>query len=89
MIPCTCPQTGNTPERRVEYLTNKDNKLRGKVIEKYGSIAKFAEAVNLNYAKAYRLVTGSQDRSEKDIRFLIETLGIKDAEEIVSLFSLS
>lgn len=66
-----------------------ENRLRGLVVAKYGSIAKFASACNISYARAYRIVTGAQSRDEDDLRLLIRMLDIRESTDIVSLFSLS
>ena len=69
-------------------MDHAENKLHGRVVAKFGSIANFAQACKINYSKAYRMITGCQTRTEKDIRFLIRELDIDEAEDVVTLFSL-
>lgn len=70
-------------------MAKQENALLGKVVAKFGSIRKFANACGISYPRAYRIVTGGQTKTENDLRLLIQTLDLHDAEEIVSLFSLS
>ena len=70
-------------------MDRKENPLLGRVVAKFGSIAKFANHWGVSYAKAYRIITGSQICNENDMRDIIKALDIHDADDIVTLFSLT
>lgn len=68
---------------------NGENRLYGLVVSKYGSIANFANRCDLSYSKAYRIIKGTQTRTEDDLRYLIKALDLHESTEIVALFSLA
>ena len=64
-------------------------KLRGLAVMKYGSVAKMAVALGWSYSKLNRIVNRIQEPTAGDIREMTTALGITDAAEIVSVFSLT
>ena len=68
---------------------NTQNKLRGLVVAQYGSIRKFAEALEWSYAKAYRIIAGLQEPNATDINQMADALHIQnDAASVVEVFLL-
>ncbi len=65
------------------------NEIRGAVMAKYRTVADFAEAVGWGKGKAYRVICGSQNPDNVDIRRMCEALGISEPADIVRIFSLS
>jgi len=64
------------------------NPLKGKVLDKFGSVRKFAAALGWNYGKTNRIVRGTQEATVADIRAMAPLL-VSSVEELVSVFSLS
>ena len=62
------------------------NALRGAVAEKYGSCAKFADALNWSKRKTCDIVSGRQVPDAKEIREMADTLGVKEPAEFMRLF---
>lgn len=56
------------------------NKLRGRIIEKYGTQENFAEAIGLSTNSMSRKMTGKSGFSQEDIELWSEKLEIKQAE---------
>ena len=67
---------------------SEQNKLRGLVVSRYGSISKFSRSIGWSGAKTYRLVTGVQEPNAAEIAVLAEALAITDPKELVELFIL-
>ena len=65
-----------------------ENKIRGKVLSVFKSIAEFAQAAGWSYAKALRIVSGKQNPDTEDVRQMCEVLNITDPEQVASVFSL-
>lgn len=61
------------------------NKLRGKIVEMYGSQKSFAEALNLSEQSVTAKLNGRSEFSQKDIIKWCEVLGI-NAEHITDYF---
>ena len=64
----------------------KTNVIKGKIIEKYGTITNFANEVKWSPTKISRIQHGKQQMSAKDIKTAAAGLSISDPSEIVSLF---
>lgn len=60
-------------------------KLKGKVVEKYGSQAKFAEHLNISEASWIKRLQGTRDFKLKDIEQVIALLGLTD-DEVWAIF---
>lgn len=66
---------------------NRDTRaFRGKVIEKYGTISSFANAMNWSQRKASYITTGRQDMTATEIEDCAEALGVENAHEFVRVF---
>ena len=61
------------------------NKLRGKIVEMYGSQKSFAEALKLSEQSVTAKLNGRSEFSQKDIIKWCDVLGI-DAEHITDYF---
>lgn len=62
--------------------------LRSAVFTKYRSINEFSKVIGWSYAKAYRIVNGTQLPDINDVREINKALGVTDAGEVIGLFSL-
>lgn len=62
------------------------SKLRGRIIEKYGTIKKFANAMNLSEMAIYKMLLGKNDWNRKKIIKACELLDISDFNDIKDLF---
>ena len=60
--------------------------IKGKIVEQYGSIGKFAEELNWSATKISRLLNGKQDPNVKDVKEIALALGIANPVDIVALF---
>lgn len=56
------------------------NKLRGRIIEKYGTQEKFAEAIGLSTNSISKKMTGKAGFSQEDIETWSKMLGITQNE---------
>lgn len=56
------------------------NKLRGRIIEIYGSQAKFASALGISYVTVSRKMNGNAGFSQKDMKKWGEMLQISETE---------
>lgn len=61
-------------------MNYKYNKLRGRIIEKYGTQEKFAEAIGLSTNSMSKKMTGKSGFSQEDIESWSEKLEIAQAE---------
>ena len=61
-------------------MNYKYNKLRGRIIEKYGTQEKFAEAIGLSTNSMSKKMTGKSGFSQEDIESCSEKLEIAQAE---------
>ena len=61
-------------------MNYKYNKLRGRIIEKYGTQKNFAEAIGLSTNSISKKMTGKSGFSQKDIESWSEKLEIAQAE---------
>ena len=61
-------------------MNYKYNKLRGRIIEKYGTQENFAEAIGLSTNSISKKMTGKTGFSQKDIESWSEKLEIAQAE---------
>ena len=62
------------------------NVLRGVVAEKYGSCAKFAEALNWSGRKTRAIVSGRQKPNTQEVKEMADALKIKEPREFVRVF---
>ena len=65
------------------------NKIRGAVFTRFTSISEFADAIGWSRQKASRIVNGIQRPTAEDMEAIAECLGIKDADEFMSVFFTS
>ncbi len=63
------------------------DKLRGKIIEKYGSQEKFAEVIGISSNSMSKKMNGKTGFSQKDIVKWSSLLGIGESEFAVYFFS--
>lgn len=61
-------------------MNYKYNKLRGRIIEKYGTQENFAEAIGLSTNSISKKMTGKSGFSQEDIESWSEKLEIAQAE---------
>ena len=64
---------------------NDYRKLRGRIVERYGTLNAFAEALGISYVQASKKVNGKAGFSQKDINEWSDLLGI-ELEEIGPFF---
>ena len=62
------------------------NVLRGVVAQKYGSCAKFAEALGWSGRKTRDIVSGRQVPDAKDIKEMADKLKITEPSEFMRIF---
>ena len=60
--------------------------VKGFILSKFGSVAKFAEYVGWSNRKARDIVSGRQKPTAKDMEVIADALGIKTAEPFCALF---
>lgn len=60
--------------------------LRGKIVEMYGSLRSFAEAIGWHEQKVWRIVSGTQEATAGEIRTMAEALHVEIPEDLQSLF---
>ena len=66
---------------------NRDTRaLRGKVVEQYGTIGGFAEAIGWSKRKASYIVTGRQDLTVKEAEACAKLLNIDNAADFMRIF---
>lgn len=61
-------------------------KLRGKIVEMYGSIAKFAECIGWSARKVSYIVNGKQEPTGKEIEMMASALKVEIPEDLRVLF---
>lgn len=67
-------------------MQNPANELRGCVIAKFGTIGKFAEAINWSFRKASYILSGRQVMTVKDVKECAEVLSIDNADDFLRIF---
>ena len=60
--------------------------FRAKVIEQFGTIGAFANAMNWSARKASYVTTGKQTLTAKEIELCAESLGVDNAKEFMRIF---
>lgn len=60
--------------------------LKGAVISKFNSVAKFADFVGWSRRKAGDIVSGRQPPTAKDMEVIAEALGVTTAEPFCAIF---
>jgi len=63
--------------------------IRGLAVDYYGSIANLAREIGWSYSKMSRIAAGKQEPTISDMRKLAKALHLENADDIVSVFSLS
>lgn len=62
------------------------NPLRGKIIEKYGTIGKFADAMGWSQRKASYITGGRQQPTAEEVEKIADKLQIEEAREFMRIF---
>lgn len=62
------------------------NKLRGRIISKYGTVLRFSETMKWSSRKTYDIVNGKQDPTGKEIEQMSDALDVQIPEEMRELF---
>ena len=57
-----------------------NNRLRGRIIEKYGTIEKFSAAINKNRSSVSLILNNKANITRKDMMLFCSALGIKNEE---------
>lgn len=60
--------------------------LKGRIIECFGSVLKFAEKIGWSHRKAYDIVNGKQEPTARDIENMAEILCVTIPDELHALF---
>ena len=60
--------------------------LRGKVVEKFGTITALAERVGWSYRRTADIVSGRQEATAKDISTLADALAITEPRAFMQIF---
>lgn len=68
------------------YMINPVSALRGRVIEKCGTIGNFAHEMNWSGRKASYVTTGRQVLTIKEAEKCAEVLGIDNVEDFMRIF---
>ena len=67
-------------------MMNPAGALRGRVIEKYGTVGNFAKAMNWSARKASYVTTGRQELTIKEAEKCAEILEVKSLQEFKRIF---
>lgn len=67
-------------------MQNPSNALRGRVVEMYGTIGKFADAMNWSGRKASYVTTGRQSLSVEEAEKCAEVLSIDNIDDFMRIF---
>ncbi len=67
-------------------MQNIANALRGKVIEKFGTVGKFAEVMNWSPRKASYITTGRQIMTIEEAEKCAEVLDVEDEKDFMRIF---
>ena len=60
--------------------------LRGRIVETYGSIRAFAEALGWHEQKAWRIVSGAQEATASEISAMADALHVDIPDDLRALF---
>lgn len=63
-----------------------ENNLRGRIVQMYHSVKKFAEVIHWSSRKAYDIVNGKQEMTGKDIDDMCYVLDVQIPEDMRLLF---
>lgn len=64
----------------------KYNKLRGKIVEKYGSITAMADAINMSRVALSRKLSGKSDFTQGEIKKIMGVLDIPESKCVEYFF---
>ena len=67
-------------------MNRETSALRGKAIEKFGTIGSFASAMNWSPRKASYVTTGRQEMTAQEIEDCAEVLGVDNVQEFMRIF---
>lgn len=67
-------------------MQNPASVLRGCVIEKFGTVGKFADAINWSGRKASYVTTGRQIMTVEEAQKCAEVLGVDNAKDFMRIF---
>ena len=67
-------------------MQNPSSAFRGKVIEVFGTVGKFASAMNWSGRKASYITTGRQIMTVKEAEDSAEVLGVDNADDFMRIF---
>ena len=67
-------------------MQNPANALRGRVIEIYGTVGKFADAMNWSGRKASYITTGRQIMTVKEAEECAEVLCVDNVDDFLRIF---
>lgn len=62
------------------------NALKGRVVERYGSMRAFAAVLGWSGRRTSDIVSGRQEPNAKDIKRMADALGITDASDFMRVF---
>ena len=62
------------------------NALKGRVVERYGSMRAFAAALGWSGRRTSDIVSGRQEPNATDIKRMADALGITDASDFMRVF---
>jgi len=62
------------------------NVIRGKIVEQFGTLSKFATALGWAPNKVSRIVCGKQEPTASDMKMISTALNISDPAEVVAIF---
>lgn len=68
------------------YEQTRENKLRGMVYAKYGTMQNFAKRLGWSNRKANYIVNGKQEASATDIEQMAHALGLEIPEPLCDIF---
>lgn len=70
-----------------EDRMNRDTRaFRGKVVEEYGTVSAFAEAMHWSPRKASYVTTGRQDMTAEEIENCAEALHVDNVQDFMRIF---
>jgi len=83
----TVEKTQRRKETTVETSKFNNNKLRGRIVEKYGTISSFCEAIGMNRSVMSKKLNGRSALTRTDIAMICPALEIPNDEIAVYFFT--